>query len=41
MRVIPTFVTQIETKYNLRVAILHSDNDSATLPWRGESRYKQ
>jgi hypothetical protein len=41
MRVIPRFVTQIETKYNLKVAILHSDNDSATLPWRGESRYEQ
>jgi hypothetical protein len=41
MRVIPRFAQYIETKYNLRIVVLHSDNDSATLPWRGESRYEQ
>jgi transposase InsO family protein len=41
MRVIEAFVAWIERKYQLLIVQIHQDNDTATLPWRGRSRYEE
>ncbi|KAI1523025.1 rve domain containing protein, partial [Pyrenophora tritici-repentis] len=41
MRVITAFEAWVQRKYDLRIVEIHQDNDTATLPWRGRSRYEE
>lgn len=41
MRVIEKFEQRVSTKYGLKIVEIQQDNDTATRPWRGRSRYEE
>ena len=41
MAVLDKFENWVWRKYNLRIVEIHQDNDTATRPWRGRSRYDE
>lgn len=41
LRVFENFTAYIKTQYNLKICKIMQDNDPATMPWRGTSKFQQ
>jgi hypothetical protein len=40
IRVFENFASMLLTQYKLKICVIHQDNNTATLPWRGKSRFE-